>query len=50
MTRRRRHPADVTAQRLSEALDRWSEKFTPLERDEISRVIWALDQIADGDR
>jgi hypothetical protein len=46
----RRHPADVTADRLLEHVERWHEKFTPAERDELSHVRFLLQQIADGER
>lgn len=46
----RRHPAEVTADRLGDAVGRWADKFTPGERDEIGYIIWALEEIADGAR
>jgi len=50
MTRIRRHPADVTADRLLEDVERWHDKFTPAERDALSLVRFVLQQIADGER
>lgn len=44
--RRNRHPAEVTADRLGDALDKW--EFTAEERDEISHVMDALRKIAEG--
>lgn len=46
----RQHSAEVTIQRLLYSLERWADKFTPGERDEISHIIWALEQIQDGER
>lgn len=46
----RRHPAEVTADRLMEAISRWGDKLSQQERDYISVITHALDQIAQGDR
>ena len=46
----RRHPAEVTADRLLSAVERWHDKFTPQERDAIGLVRFALWQIAEGER
>lgn len=47
----RRHPADVTADRLASAVtDQWPDKFDGGERDMIGQIIHALRQIADGTR
>lgn len=48
--RQRSHPAEVTVRRLLYSLERWGDKFTPGERDEISHIIFALDEIQDGSR
>lgn len=42
----RRHGAEVTADRLREALDRWPDAFDGHDRDAIGRIIHALEQIA----
>lgn len=46
----RRHPADVTADRLSDHVTQWNEKFSGAELDDISFIIHALREIAVGDR
>jgi hypothetical protein len=46
----RRHPAEVTADRLLGHVEQWFDKFTPAERDELSHVRFVLQQIAEGDR
>lgn len=46
----RRHPAEVTADRLGYAVGQWFELFEPGECDEISHIIHALSEIADGTR
>ncbi|WP_195167781.1 hypothetical protein [Mycobacteroides abscessus] len=48
MKRTRRHPAEVTSDRLADAYELWHEKFDGAERDMISRLRIALDQIAEG--
>ena len=45
ISRKRRHPADVTADRLGDALDKY--QFDGWERDEISHVIDALRRISE---
>lgn len=45
-----RHPAEVTADRLGDAVTRWADKFDGAERDEIGHIIHALRQIAEGER
>jgi hypothetical protein len=47
---RSRHPAEVTADRLGNAVTQWAEKFTGEEHDMIGRIIAALDEIAEGRR
>lgn len=47
---KRRHPAEVTADRLGDAVTRWVDKFDAAERDEIGHIIHALDEIAEGQR
>ena len=44
----RRHPAEVTADRLRDALDKWPEHFDSGDFDAIGRIIFALEQIAEG--
>jgi len=46
----RRHPAEVTSDRLADAGERWFDKFTSEERDMIGRLRTALERIADGSR
>jgi hypothetical protein len=48
--RQRSHGAEVTIYRLLYSLDKWGDKFTPSERDEISHIIWALEEIQTGAR
>lgn len=44
----RRHPAEVTATRLADAVDKWPDHFGGRERDMVGEIIHVLDQIADG--
>lgn len=44
--RLRRHGAEVTADQLRAALDRWPDGFDGEERDAIGRIIFALERIA----
>lgn len=46
----RRHPAEVTSDRLLEAYERWYSKFTGAELDMISQIRYALLEIAEGRR
>lgn len=47
MSRRyRRHPAEVTSDRLADAVDRRHNEFTPEERDMIGRIRDRLERIA----
>lgn len=46
----RRHPAEVTADRLLDDLERWPEKWDGEERDAVALVRFVLHQIADGER
>lgn len=46
----RRHPAEVTIDRLGDAVERWNDKFDGEEKDMIGMIIHALQQIADGER
>lgn len=46
MSRHRNHPAEITATRLGDALDKWPSHFDGELRDEISHVIHVLDRIA----
>lgn len=48
--RTRSHPAEVTADRLGDALDRWPDKFDGAERDAIASIRQALFEIAEGER
>lgn len=44
----RRHPADVTADRLGDALDKWPDAFNGGDRDMVSQIIHILTMIAEG--
>ena len=44
----RRHPAEVTADRLGDAVTRWPDSFTPGERDMVGQIIDRLRDIAEG--
>jgi hypothetical protein len=46
----KRHPAEVTSDRLAYASERWYHQFTGEERDMIGRIRHALNRIADGER
>lgn len=45
-----RHPAEVTSDRLLDAVERYHDKFSGDERDMIGMIRNALQQIADGER
>jgi len=45
-----RHPAEVTSDRLLDAVQRWHDKFEGDELDMIGMIRHALQQIADGER
>lgn len=42
----RRHPAEVTSDRLAAAAEKWHDHFTGEERDSIARIRRALERIA----
>lgn len=42
----KRHPAEVTADRLGAAVERWGDQFTAQERDMIGLIRHRLDTIA----
>lgn len=46
--RERRHPCEVTADRLLEHLERYPNRFDGKTRDEISRIRFVLQCIAEG--
>jgi hypothetical protein len=46
----RRHPAEVTSDRLLYAVEHWHDKFDGEERDMIGRIRQALFEIAEGER
>lgn len=46
----KRHPAEVTADRLGDQVIDWAEKFTGEERDFVGVIIQALHEIAEGKR
>lgn len=46
----KRHPAEVTSDRLLNAVDKWRDKFEPGELDMIGQIRHALEQIAEGKR
>lgn len=43
----RRHPAEVTSDRLGDALDRWPDRFDGGQRDAIADLRTVLEQIAE---
>ena len=45
----RRHPAEVTSDRLGDHYERWVDRLTGEERDAISLVRFALERIAEED-
>ena len=48
MARYRRHPAEVTADRLADAMDRWHDRFDGSMRDDDSRIRTVHQDIAEG--
>lgn len=44
----RRHPAEVTGDRLRDALDKWPDAFDAGDRDAIGRILFVLDEIVEG--
>lgn len=46
----RRHPAEVTSDRLGDAAARWYDQFTPEELDMLAQIRHALEEIAEGKR
>lgn len=48
--RHRRHPAEVTSDRLGQHYEDYLDKLTRNEREAISDVRWALQEIAEGNR
>jgi hypothetical protein len=44
----RRHPCEVTSDRLSDHIERYHDLLTGAERDEFSHVRHVLESIADG--
>lgn len=44
----KRHPAEVTSDRLADHVERWHARTTPELRDEIARVRDWLERIAEG--
>jgi hypothetical protein len=44
----RRHPAEVTSDRLGAAVSRWGHQFTPEERDMVGVIRHRLEQIAEA--
>lgn len=49
-TQGRRHPAEVTSDRLAADAERWNGKFSGEEKDMIGRIRQALEEIAEGRR
>ena len=45
----RRHPAEVTAERLLTHYEKWHDRFSGYELDAISKVRFALQRIAEED-
>lgn len=50
MSRYRRHPALVTADRLKEHTEKWSAKMSGQERDDFGYVIQVLEEIGEHQR
>lgn len=50
MTRPRRHPSEVTVDRLHAVLDEYSEEMDGATLDAFGLVIFALDNIAQGEK
>jgi hypothetical protein len=46
----KRHPAEVTSDRLGDHYERWADRLSGEERDAISLVRYALERIAEEDR
>jgi hypothetical protein len=46
----KRHPAEVTADRLGDAYEKWYDKFDGAELDMIGQLKYAFEQIASGER
>jgi len=46
----KRHPCEITADRLAKHIEDYHDKLDGAERDEFSLVKFILDEIADGDR
>lgn len=46
----KRHPAEVTSDRLGDAVTRWGDKMTGQELDAIGQIRHALEEIAEGRR
>ena len=42
-----RHPAEVTADRLADALDKWPERFDAGDRDAVAQIRHILNDIAE---
>ena len=49
MSRPRRHPAEVTSDRLADAYERWNGRLTGYELDAITKLRFALERIAEED-
>lgn len=50
VTTYRRHPAEVTADRLLVAYEQYYDKMTGVERDALSLTRFVLQEIAEGER
>lgn len=50
MSRYKRHPCEVTSDRLAEHLEQYFDNLSGGERDEISHVRFLLEEIAEGSR
>jgi hypothetical protein len=46
----KRHPAEVTADRLGDAYERFYDKLNGSERDMLSQLRHAFEEIAEGNR
>jgi hypothetical protein len=46
----KRHPAEVTYDRLMDALERWPDKFDAEERDYVGIILNRLYEISEGEQ
>lgn len=44
----RRHPCEVTADRLAEHMERWPKAFSDADCDKVAEIRYVLERIAEG--